>query len=295
MIGKSAGRRTFEVLNVIILLIVSFLMLYPFYYCIIASLSDNASVLAGKLSFWPIGLNFKSYKLVLGYKVVLTSYGNTLIYTTLGTTISLVLTVLGAYPLSRKDFYGKSFFTVFFAFTMFFGGGLIPTFLVVRSLGFYNTMWAIVLPSAINTMNMIIMRTFFQGIPDALEEAAVVDGASELTTLIRIILPLSLPSMMTIGLFYAVGQWNSWFSAVIYLADTKKYPIQLVLRQIVLQNQVNEIIGTVAGSATEDATQMIAENVKYTVIIVAVVPILCVYPFIQKYFVKGVMIGSIKG
>ncbi|MBQ3667896.1 MAG: carbohydrate ABC transporter permease, partial [Clostridia bacterium] len=163
------------------------------------------------------------------------------------------------------------------------------------SLGFYNTMWAIVLPSAVSTMNMIIMRTFFQGIPDALEEAAVVDGASELTTLIRIILPLSLPSMMTIGLFYAVGLWNSWFSAVIYLADTDKYPIQLVLRQIVLQNQVNEIIGTVAGSATEDTTQMIAENVKYTVIIVAVVPILCVYPFIQKYFVKGVMIGSIKG
>ena len=295
MIKKSAGRRTFEVINVIILLIISFLMLYPFYYCIIASLSNSAAVLAGKLSFWPIGLNFKSYKLVLGYKVVLTSYGNTLLYTTVGTLISLVLTVLGAYPLSRKDFYGKGLFTVFFAFTMFFGGGLIPTFLVVRSLGFYNTMWAIVLPSAVSTMNMIIMRTFFQGIPDALEEAAVVDGASELTTLIRIILPLSLPSMMTIGLFYAVGLWNSWFSAVIYLADTDKYPIQLVLRQIVLQNQVNEIIGTVAGSATEDTTQMIAENVKYTVIIVAVVPILCVYPFIQKYFVKGVMIGSIKG
>ena len=295
MIKKSAGRRTFEVINVIILLIISFLMLYPFYYCIIASLSNSAAVLAGKLSFWPIGLNFKSYKLVLGYKVVLTSYGNTLLYTTVGTLISLVLTVLGAYPLSRKDFYGKGLFTVFFAFTMFFGGGLIPTFLVVRSLGFYNTMWAIVLPSAVSTMNMIIMRTFFQGIPDALEEAAVVDGASELTTLLRIILPLSLPSMMTIGLFYAVGLWNSWFSAVIYLADTDKYPIQLVLRQIVLQNQVNEIIGTVAGSATEDTTQMIAENVKYTVIIVAVVPILCVYPFIQKYFVKGVMIGSIKG
>ena len=182
MIGKSAGRRTFEVLNVIILLIVSFLMLYPFYYCIIASLSDNASVLAGKLSFWPIGLNFKSYKLVLGYKVVLTSYGNTLIYTTLGTTISLVLTVLGAYPLSRKDFYGKSFFTVFFAFTMFFGGGLIPTFLVVRSLGFYNTMWAIVLPSAINTMNMIIMRTFFQGMsgPSTIDWSLIGD-AKELT------------------------------------------------------------------------------------------------------------------
>ena len=178
---------------------------------------------------------------------------------------------------------------------MFFSGGLIPTFLVVRNLGMYDTMWAIVLPSAINTMNMIIMRTFFQGIPDALEEAAVVDGANELTILTRIILPLSLPSIMTIGLFYAVGQWNSWFSAMIYLIDSDKYPLQLVLRQIVLQNQVNEIIGTMAGAATEDSTQMIAENVKYTVIIVAVVPILLVYPFVQKYFVKGVMVGSIKG
>ena len=295
MIKKSKGRKTFEVINILILTMVSFIMLYPFYYCIIASLSDNASVLAGRLTFWPIGINLKSYKLVLGYDVVFTAYGNTLLYTVVGTLISLTLTILGAYPLSRKSFYGREVITVFFAFTMFFSGGLIPTFLVVRDLGLYDTMWAIVLPSAINTMNMIIMRTFFQGIPDALEEAAVVDGANEFTILAKIILPLSLPSIMTIGLFYAVGQWNSWFSAVIYLIDSDKYPLQLVLRQIVLQNQVNEIIGTMAGSATEDSTQMIAENVKYTVIIVAVIPILLVYPFVQKYFVKGVMVGSIKG
>ncbi len=292
---KSIGRRIFEVLNIIILVSISFLMLYPFYYCLIGSLSDNASVLAGRIGLWPIGLNIKSYKLVLGYDVVLSAYVNTLLYTSVGTVISLTLTVLGAYPLSKKEFYGRSAFTVYFAFTMFFSGGLIPTFLVVRTIGLYNTMWAIVLPSAVSTMNMIIMRTFFQGIPNAIEEAAVVDGASEIQTLVRIILPLSLPSMMTIGLFYAVGQWNSWFSAMIYLADTAKYPLQLVLRQIVLQNQVNEIIGTIAGAATEDSSHMIAENVKYTVIIVAVIPILCVYPFIQKYFVKGVMVGSIKG
>ncbi len=295
MIKKSLGRKTYEVINVIVLLLISFIMLYPFYYCIIASLSDNASVLAGKIGFWPIGINIKSYKLVFGYKAVFHAYGNTILYTGLGTAISLTLTVLGAYPLSRKDFYGRGVLTVFFAFTMFFSGGLIPTFLVVNALGLYNTMWAVVIPSAINTMNMIIMRTFFQGIPDALEEAAVVDGATEMQTLLRIILPLSLPSIMTIGLFYAVGQWNSWFSAMIYLQDSSKYPLQLVLRQIVLQNQVNEIIGTVAGSLTEDATQMVSENIKYTVIIVAVFPILCVYPFVQKYFVKGVMVGSIKG
>lgn len=295
MIKKSVGRKVYEVINVIILILVSFVMLYPFYYCIIASLSDNASVLAGRIGLWPIGTNIKSYKLVFGYEAVFHAYGNTILYTVLGTAISLILTVLGAYPLSRKDFYGRGVLTVFFSFTMFFSGGLIPTFLVVNALGMYNTIWAVVVPSAVSTMNMIIMRTFFQGIPDALEEAAVVDGATEMQTLRKIILPLSLPSIMTIGLFYAVGQWNSWFSAMIYLQDSKKYPLQLVLRQIVLQNQVNEIIGTMAGSLTEDATQMVSENIKYTVIIVAVFPILCVYPFVQKYFVKGVMVGSIKG
>lgn len=178
---------------------------------------------------------------------------------------------------------------------MIFSGGLIPNFLVVRGLGLYDSMWALILPGALSTMNMIIMRTFFQGIPDALEEAATIDGCSDLQILVKIILPLSIPSIMTIGMFYAVSHWNSWFGAMIYLRDSEKYPLQLVLRQIVLQNQVNDLLANNVGTTIEDSTNLIAETIKYAVIMVAVIPILCVYPFIQKYFVKGTMVGSIKG
>ncbi len=295
MIKKSASRRSFEVFNIVFMILLSFIMLYPFYYCLIGSFSANGPLLSGKVSMWPIGFNTEAYRLVFGYKVVWNAYMYTIIYTVLGTFINLLLTILGAYPLSRSDFYGKGVFTAFIAVTMFFNAGLIPTFLTIRDLHLYDTIWALVLPGGISTMNMIIMRTFFQGIPDALEEAATIDGASDSQVLMRIILPLSLPSIMTIGLFYAVGHWNGWFNAMIYLNDSKRYPLQLILRQIVLQNQVNDMVGTMAGYTTEDSTQVIAESIKYAVIIVAVTPILCVYPFIQKYFAKGVMIGSIKG
>lgn len=270
-------------------------MLYPFLYVLATSFSSNASVLAGRVSIVPDGFNLRAYKAVFNYSLVWTSYRNTIFYTTLGTAINMLLTILAAYPLSRKDFYGRGIFTFFIAVTMFFSGGLIPTFLIVRGLGLYNTFWALLLPGAISTTNMIIMRTFFQNIPDALEEAAIIDGASDLQILTKIILPLSIPSIATIGMFYAVGHWNSWFSAMIYLRDRSKYPLQLVLRQIVLQNQVNELLSQQHGTTIEETQSLISETVKYATIIVAVVPILCVYPFIQKYFVKGVMIGSIKG
>ncbi len=295
MIKKSKSRKTFEIFNIIFMICLSFIMLYPFYYCLIGSFSSNGALLSGKVSFVPIGFNINAYKLVFEYSVIWRAYGYTIFYTVLGTLVNLILTMLGAYPLSRSDFFGKGVFTAFIAVTMFFNAGLIPTFLTIKNLGLYDTIWALVLPGGISTMNMIIMRTFFQGIPDALEESATIDGASDMQCLIRIILPLSLPSIMTIGLFYAVGHWNSWFNALIYLNDSKRYPLQLILRQIVLQNQVNDMVGTMAGYATEDSTQMIAESIKYAVIIVAVTPILCVYPYIQKYFTKGVMIGSIKG
>ena len=295
MIKKSMSRRVFEVFNIIILMCLNIVMLYPFLYVFAASLSSNASVLAGRVSIIPDGFNLEAYKAVFKYKQVWISYRNTIYYTVVGTFINLFLTVCGAYPLSRKYFYGKSVFTFFIAVTMFFSGGLIPTFLVVRKLGLYNTVWALVLPGAISTTNMIIMRTFFQGIPDALEEAAIIDGATDFQVLYKIILPLSLPSIMTIGLFYAVGHWNSWFGAMIYLREMKKYPLQLILRQIVLQNQVNELLSQQAGTTVEETQSLISETIKFAVIMVAVIPILCVYPFIQKYFVKGVMIGSIKG
>ena len=294
-IRKGAPRISFEVFNVIFMILLSIIMLYPFLYVASASVSSNTSILAGRVGIIPDTFDIKAYKAVFKYKQVWNSYKNTLFYTSFGTFINLALTILGAYPLSRKDFYGKGLFTFMIAVTMLFSGGLIPTFLVVRDLGMFNSFWAILLPGAISTMNMIIMRTFFQGIPDSLEEAATIDGCTDMQVLFKIILPLSTASLMTIGMFYAVDHWNSWFSAMIYLRDSTKHPLQLVLRGIVLQNQINDLVSEKAGTTIEDGSNLIAESVKYAVIMVAVIPILCVYPFIQKYFVKGVMIGSIKG
>jgi putative aldouronate transport system permease protein len=294
----SLGRKMFNVLNHCFMLALSAVMLYPFLYVAACSVSSSASIQAGRVGLIPQGFHLNAYKAIIDYAVIWRSYGNTIYYTVLGTVISLVMTVLGAYPLSREDFRGRGVFTVIIAITMFFSGGLIPTFMTIKGLGLYDTVWAIVLPGAIGTMNMIIMRTFFQAIPDALEEAAIIDGASDMQVLFRIILPLSVPSMMTIGMFYAVGRWNSWFSELIYFKSSEKYPLQLVLRQIVIANNVNELEALEKGMYLEDAETIgntNAETLKYAVIMVAALPILCVYPFIQKYFIKGVMIGSIKG
>ena len=289
---KSFSRKVFEVFNAIFMLLLCAVMLYPFIFTASASLSNAAEVSAGNVTLFPKGFTVDAYKSVLGYQKVWVSYGNTLWYTVVGTIVSLILTICGAYPLSRSDFYGKSVFVFFITLTMIFSGGLIPSFLVNKTLGLYNSRWAIILPGALSTMNMIIMRTFFQNIPDALEEAATIDGCSDFQILVKIILPLSTASIMTIGMFYAVGYWNSWFSAMIYLRDADKYPLQLVLRQIVLQNQILDLMGQ---ESAEDLSKVTGESVKYATVMVATVPILCVYPFVQKYFVKGVMVGSIKG
>ncbi len=292
---KSASRIAFEIFNVVFMIVLCAVMLYPFIFTFSASVSNSAQVAAGNVKLLPKGFNLESYKTVLGYQKVWVAYGNTIIYTVVGTAVSLALTICGAYPLSRSDFYGKGVFVFFITLTMIFSGGLIPTFLVVRGIHLYNSMWAVILPGALSTMNMIIMRTFFQGIPDALEEAATIDGCSDFQILVKIILPLSTASLMTIGMFYAVGYWNSWFPALIYLRDAEKYPLQLVLRQIVLQNQINDLISQQSGTTIEDTTKMVSETVKYAVVMVATIPILCVYPFVQKYFVKGALVGSIKG
>lgn len=289
---KSTSRKVFEVFNVIFMLLLCAVMLYPFIWTASASLSNSGAVGAGQVTLLPVGFTTAAYENVLGYTKVWVSYGNTIWYTVVGTLVSLILTICGAYPLSRADFYGKGVFVFFITLTMIFSGGLIPSFLVNKALGLYNTRWAIILPGALSTMNMIIMRTFFQNIPDALEEAATIDGCSDFQILVKIILPLSTASIMTIGMFYAVGYWNSWFSALIYLRDADKYPLQLVLRQIVLQNQILDLQGV---EGAMDADKMTGESIKYAVVMVATVPILCVYPFVQKYFVKGVMVGSIKG
>ena len=290
---KSPSRIVFEIFNYTFILFLCSVMLYPFLFVLAASLSANSEVARGMIGIIPKGFNLRAYEEVVKYRYIWVGYKNTIMYTVFGTAVNLIMTVAGAYPLSRKQFYGRGVFTFIIAVTMFFSGGLIPTFLVMRAYGLLNTFWVMVIPGAISTWNMIIMRTFFQNIPTDLEEAAVIDGCTDIGVLIKIILPLSTASIMTIGMFYAVGHWNSWFGAFIYLRDYDRYPLQLFLRMIVLQNQANEIAQF--AHTTENLDNLITDTIKYAVIIVAAAPILCVYPFIQKYFVKGVMVGSVKG
>ena len=285
-IRVSASRRVFLAANTIILLAISFIMLYPVLYVIAASFSEETAILRGDVVFIPVDAHVKAYQKVFQYPLLWQSYGNTLLYTGLGTVINLVLTVFGAWSLSRKKMVGRRFFTLMCTFTMFFNGGMIPTFLVIRELRLLNTIWAILLPGAVSTYNMILMRTFFMQIPQSLVEAAELDGCRDFGVLFRIVLPLSLASLMTIGMFYAVAHWNSYFTAVLYLSKPELYPLQIILRQVVLLNEIVE-----NSSSTEN---VMAEGIKYATIVVAMLPMLCIYPFVQRYFVKGVLIGSVK-
>ena len=280
------SRRVFVVINTIILVAISFAMLYPVLYVIAASFSEETAILRGDVVFIPVKAHVKAYQKVLQYPLLWKSYSNKLMYTFLGPAINLVLPVFGAWALSRKKMVGRRFFTLMCTFTMFFNGGMIPTFLVIKELKLLNTIWAILLPGAVSTYNMILMRTFFVAIPDSLVEAAELDGCNDFGVLFRIVLPLSLASLMTIGMFYAVAHWNSYFSAVLYLNKPELYPLQIILRQVVLMNEIVE-----NASSTEN---VMAEGIKYATIVVAMLPMLCVYPFVQRYFVQGVMIGSVK-
>ena len=286
-IRVAPGRKAFVIINTVVLLLISAIMLYPAIYVIAASFSEETAILRGDVFLYPVRAHLKAYQKVFVYPMLWKSYSNTLLYTVLGTAINLILTVFGAWALSQKKMVGRRFFTLMCTFTMFFGGGMIPTFLVVKGLGLLNTIWGILLPSAVSTYNMILMRTFFRQIPESLVEAAELDGCKDFGVLFRIVLPLSLASLMTIGMFYAVGHWNSYFPAVMYLTTNKELnPLQIILRQVVLLNEIVE-----NASSTEN---VMAEGIKYATIVVAMLPMLCIYPFVQRYFVKGVMIGSVK-
>ena len=280
------SRRVFQVFNTVFLLVICFAMLYPVLYVIAASFSEETAILKGDVFILPVKAHVKAYEKVFKYPLLWQSYGNTLLYTFAGTAINLLLTVFGAWALSQRKLVGRRFLTLMCTFTMFFSGGMIPTFLVVKVLKMLNTIGAMVLPGAVSTYNMILMRTFFRQIPESLVEAAELDGCKDFGVLFKIVLPLSLASLMTIGMFYAVGHWNSYFSAVLYLSKPEMYPLQIILRQVVLMNEIVE-----NASSTEN---VMAEGIKYATIVVAMLPILCVYPFVQRYFVKGVMIGSVK-
>ncbi|MCZ8518932.1 MULTISPECIES: carbohydrate ABC transporter permease [Paenibacillus] len=288
---RTTGEKVFDGTNAMFMVLLSLLTLYPFLYVAFASLSDPAELMQHRgLLLMPDGFSLDAYKAVFDNPMIPAGYRNTLFYVAAGTAINLFMTSLGAYVLSRKGVYFRNALMFLIVLTMFFQGGLIPTYLLVSSLGMIDTPWALLLPGAISTWNLIIMRTSFQAVPVSLEESARIDGANDWTILFRVIIPLSLPVMAVMILFYGVGHWNAWFGAMIYLRDRELYPLQLVLREILITNSTDNMM---TGASSLDKIP-VGETIKYATIIVATVPILLLYPFLQKYFVKGVMIGAIK-
>ena len=269
---------------------------YPLIYILSASFSNGNAIQTGEVILWPVDVTLAGYEAVFKHKLIVSGYINTILYTTLGTLLNVSATMICAYPLSRKDMQFKGFYMFLFVFTMYFGGGLIPSYLLMRDLKILNSIWVMVIPGLISTYNMIVTRTFIQSnIPQEMLEAAQIDGCSDFQYFWRMVLPLSKSVIAVITLYYAVGHWNSYFNALIYLTDREKYPLQIILREILVSNQVN--FSEVQGIDPEQiaAQSSLANQLKYALIIVSCAPILAAYPFVQRYFVKGVMIGSVKG
>lgn len=269
---------------------------YPLIFVLSASFSEPSSVITGKVVLWPVNFTVEGYKTILEYAGIWTGYRNTIFYTLIGTTINVCLTLPAAYALSRADFKARGFFTAFFSFTMFFNGGLIPNYLVVKDLGLVNNPAVLVIMGAVSVWNMMITRTFFQGsIPHSLEEAAYLDGCSTTRLFLQIVLPLSTPIIAVLVLFYAVGHWNNYFNALIYLSKAEHYPLQLYLRNVLILEDVSALMGDV--EAVQEWLERLErkEAMKFGVVVVSSVPVLVLYPFLQKYFVKGMTIGAIKG
>ena len=282
-------------INYILLTLLLILVLYPIIYIVSCSFSSGSALMAGRVRLLPVEPTLDSYKAVFKYDSLWTGYVNSLVYTVVGTLISIVLTLFAAYPLSRDDFQGNRIFTGLFLFTMMFSGGLIPSYLLIKNLGLTDTIWAIVLPGSVSAYNMIVARTFFkQTIPKELLEAAEMDGCSDFKFFTRIVIPLSMPIIAVLCLWIAVSLWNSYFNPMIYINSEEKYPLQLVLRRILLMSQVN-LNSSSVDPAVIQKNQYLSEMLKYGTIIISTLPLMIIYPFIQKYFVKGVMIGSVKG
>ena len=296
MHNAESRRLSYKIANGAIMLVMILLMLitvYPLYYTICASFSDARALLRNSdLLLKPLEpFTLDGYRAVFSNPSIIKSFGNTVFYVAAGTAISMALTIAGAFVVSRSYFLPRNVMMKGMLFTMFFGGGLIPWFFVVRDLGMYNTRWAIVIPAALSTYNLIIMRSFFLSIPSALEESALLDGANDFQVLTHIILPLSTPVLAVIGMYYAVGQWNGWYHSLIFHRTRELYPLQMILRELLI---LNEMTGSdSAADFVEEAFNR--DLIKYCTIVVTTVPILIIYPFLQRYFVKGVMIGAIKG
>lgn len=292
--NSSTGDKIFIVLVYAFLSIILAVILYPLIYVVSASFSDPQAVISGKVVLWPVDVTLRGYQAVFKNPKIITGFLNSFFYMFVGTAINLVMTMLCAYPLSRKEFTARNKIAALFVFTMYFSGGLVPSYMVVSKLGLMNSRWAMLIPSAMSTYNMIIARTYMvNSIPDELYEAAQLDGCSPFKYLLKIITPLSKPIIAVLALYYGIAKWNSYFDAMLYLNDSSKWPLTMVLREILIQNQIDPTMLTDASAIAK--LQGMTELLKYSVIVVASVPVLAIYPFVQKYFVKGVTIGAVKG
>ncbi|MCI8622788.1 MAG: carbohydrate ABC transporter permease [Provencibacterium sp.] len=294
-IRASGSDRAFAGVLYALTILFVLIILYPLVFVFSASISNPMEVFAGRVWLFPRDIQFEAYKQVFRNNEIFTGYRNTIVYTCLGTLVSIVLTLSAAYPLSRKKMYGRNIIMFYFTFTMFFSGGLIPTYLVVKGMGLYNNLWVMILVGSVSVYNMIVARTFMQNtISDELYEAAEIDGCSDIPAFFKVALPLCAPIIAVLVLFYAVGYWNSYFNALIYLSDRARYPLQLFLREILLINMADSMVDSMEMDM-DISKFMVSESLKYAVIIVSSIPMLILYPFLQRFFVKGVMIGAIKG
>lgn len=289
---RSWSEKVFDWTIIWIMIVLVLLTAYPLYYVLVASVSDGSRMMAHSgLLLKPYGFHLDAYVKVLDNPSIIKGYLNTLFVVGASVILNMTVTALAAYVLSRKNVYWNNLFTFLIVFTMFFTGGLIPFYLVVKGMGLMNSLWSLVIPFAVNTFNLIVMRTSFQAIPDSLEESAKIDGANHPTIFARIVIPLSLPVMAVMALYYTVEKWNGWFYASLFLKDRQLFPLQLILREILISNSTDLMLGTTAA----DQIVQVSATLQYATIVVATLPILCVYPFVQRYFVKGVMIGAVKG
>lgn len=278
----------FGVFNTLILCLVAVATLYPIVYITAVSLSDTAAVVQGRVFLFPKGLNLEAYAEVLKNDTIPRAYLNSIFYTAFGTFVNLLFTAVAAYPLSQKGFFGRKFFMLAIVLTMFLNPGIIPTYVVVQQLGLTDSVWALVLPNAIWTMELIILKSFYENMSSQIREAALIDGASEYRILFNIVIPLSKPALASIGLFYFMGHWNSFFLPLIYLNDPDKYPLQVVLRDMLIYSAEND-------AGLVDRSALAPQSIKNATIVLSMIPVLLIYPFAQKYFAKGVMLGSEKG
>ena len=296
-IKQTNADRLYDIVILILISLLLLIILYPLWFVIIASVSNSSEVMKGNVIFWPKEFSFEAYEKVLQDPKIVTGYCNTIFYTVAGTLLNLVGTIAIAYPLSRRDFVGRKVISIVLTFTMFFNGGLIPTYLVYKEINLINTPWVMIIPGMVNVYNMIVMRSFFESLPYEMHEAAFIDGCGNIKIITKIVLPLSLPIIAVMIIFYGVMHWNEYFSALVYISDQKNKPLQLILRDILITStsRVSSMMSGGAANTGEMDRIRTAESIKYAVAVVSTVPVLCLYPFLQKHFSKGVMIGAIKG